>query len=165
MKRTATVLAGAILLCGMAGCGNDDEATAAKNLSASLAKGGQFGDKKADADCIGEKMVESIGVENLQKSGLLTKDLKVDESIGDIKMSKKNAEGAAKAITGCTDTEALYEKLLTSSADLAPAVKKCVTDFVTESAVEKVLAAEFAGDTSAREELLQKPMMECARKG
>ena len=165
MKRIATALACAVLLLAIAGCGNQDEEKAAKNLSASLSKGGQFGDNKKDADCIGERMVETIGIEKLQKSGLLKKDLTVDENIGDLQMSKADAKRAATAITECTDTEALYEKLLTSSADLAPVVKKCVTDFVTEDAVEEVLAAEFAGDTTARTELLQKPMMECARKG
>lgn len=165
MKRITTALACAGLFLAMAGCGNDDEEKAAKNLSASLSKGGQFGDNKKDADCIGEQMVERIGIERLQKAGLLTKELTVDESIGDLQMSKPDAKRAAKAITGCTDTEALYEKLLTSSAELSPAVKTCVTDFVTEEAVEKVLAAEFAGDTKARTDLLQKPMMECAKKG
>lgn len=164
MLRTTAVLTGALLLLTLAGCGTQDEETAAQSLSASLAKGGQFGNKPGDADCIGEELVASVGVEKLQKSGLLTQDLQVDESIGDINLSREDAADAAEAIAGCTDVEALYEELLTSSADLTPAVRKCVTDFVTEETVRKVLAAEFAGDTSAREDLLQQPMIDCAAK-
>lgn len=164
MKRISVALASAALLFVATGCGNDDDEKAARSLSASLAKSNQFGDKQDEADCIGRAMVDSVGVENLQKAGLLTKDLTVDESIGDIEMAKADAAKAAKSITGCTDTEALYEELLTSSAELTPVVRKCVTDFITKETVEKVLAAEFAGDTSARTELLQKPMTECAKK-
>ncbi|RYE80273.1 MAG: hypothetical protein EOO74_02400 [Myxococcales bacterium] len=164
MKRLAVALTCTTLLFTLVGCGNQDDEKAAKSLATSLTKGGQFGDKKDEADCIGKEMVDSIGIEDLQKSGLLTKDLTVDESISDIKMAKADAENAAKSITGCTDTEALYEELLTSSAQLKPAVKKCVTDFITKDVVQKVLAAEFAGDTSARETLLQKPMVECSKK-
>jgi ABC-type phosphate/phosphonate transport system substrate-binding protein len=164
MKRISVALAAMALMLVATACGNDDDEKAARSLSASLAKSNQFGDKQDEADCIGRAMVDSVGVENLQKAGLLTKDLTVDESMGDVKMEKGDAAKAARSITGCTDTEALYENLLTSSADLTPEVKKCVTDFITKETVEKVLAAEFAGDTSARTELLQKPMMECAEK-
>ena len=163
-KRTAAALACIALLAPMTACGNGDDDKAAKALSASLSKGKQFEVSKKEADCIGEKMVDKIGVEQLQKYKLLTKDLKVDDNLDSIKMNKDDANSAAESISDCADAEKLMEKVLTGGAGGNEAAKKCITDFLTEDVVQKLLAASFAGDQKAATDLVQKPMMECAQK-
>lgn len=160
-KRTAAILACVAMLFPLAGCGNDDQA-AADALSDSLMKGNQFKVEKKEADCIGKKMVDKIGVDQLQEYKLLTKDLKVAK-LDNIKMSKKDSNSAADSITGCTDAEKMVEQLLTGSVTDA-AAKTCITDVVDDKIVHTLLAASFSGDSSEATKLLQDPMMECAKK-
>lgn len=165
-SRTSALLCSALLVLTVTGCGNGEEKKATENLSKSLSQGGnkQFQLTESDADCIAERLVDELGVDRLKKSGLLTEDLEVDEELGSMKMEKKDADTAAKAITGCTDMEERYEQVLTASAQVDAATKKCVTDVITEDVAEKVLAGEFRGDSKVRNELLMKPLMECAKK-
>ena len=49
--------------------------------------------KQKDADCIGNGLVDKVGTEQLQKYGLLTKDLKLNKDVTTVKMSPGRRRG------------------------------------------------------------------------
>ena len=158
---------GAALCAGLvlttAGCGNGDDDKAAKALSASLrqnndSQGLQL-DKK-QSDCVGKKLVEKVGTKDLQKYGILTKDLKAKDNVTNVKMSTEDAQGAADAVTECIDAVEFVVKSLGTYG--GKKVQDCVREKVKEDDVNTFLAKGFEGKQDQAQEQLGKTLMVCA---
>ena len=147
-KLTAASVLGAALLsltaCGGSGSSSSTDAAsstrsaqdvkASKSISASIMKGQKaatgssqlFTMSQKDADCIGNGLVDKIGVEQLQTYKLLDKNLKTRNSVTNAKMSAKDAESASSVLFGCTDVQGMMKKAISKSGNLPPAMKPCV---------------------------------------
>lgn len=165
MRILSTLICG-LLLLPVAACGNADEEKARKAISAMMREEGTAGQKlsKKEADCVGERLVEGIGVEKLQEYDLLTEDLKANKDTSDdIKMSKKDAGSAASALVDCVDVV----KAVTESAgtDFDAEQKACLQRTITKSLLREMFTDLFQGQGEAATKTILTPMMECAQKG
>ena len=108
---------------------------ASKSISASIMKGQKaatgstqlFSMSQKDADCIGNGLVDKIGVEQLQTYKLLDKNLKTNDSVTNAKMSAKDAGSASDVLFGCTDVQGMMKQAITKSGNLPPAVSPAST--------------------------------------
>ena len=161
----------ATLLLPLTGCGaiggSSDGDKAAKAISDSIMQGQQGGAgdvlsvKRKSADCIGHGLVDEIGTEKLQSYGFLTKDLKTDEGVTDVKMSPADAKTATDVLFGCTDVEQLMQDAMASRAELDAKTKACIDDALGEKALRSVFENVFAGKRQEASNALAKPLMKC----
>lgn len=164
--RILSTLVCALLLLPLAACGNGDEEKAKKAISAMMRDEGTAGQKlsQKEADCVGEQLVDNVGVEKLQEYDLLTEDLKGNKDTGDdIKMSKKDAGAAASALVDCVD----LVKAVTESAgtQFNAAQKKCLEDTITKTLLRDMFTELFQGESDAATKAILTPMMKCAQTG
>ena len=149
----------------LTGCGgNEDEATAAKNIKAEFLKedvaGADLSEKQAG--CIADEMVSEVGVEQLQDYGVLDKDLKVEDKIDDVKLKKDDAEAVAKSFTGCVDAKELVEKQFSQEeTGMNDEQSKCIQDVLTEDKIEEMLALSFQGKEDEIQSTLQDDLVKC----
>ena len=149
----------------LTGCGGNDDATAAKNIKASILKedvaGAELTSKQAG--CLANDIVDKIGVDQLQKYGLLDKNLKVDDKLTDVKLKKKDADSMAGAFTSCVDAEGLIEKQFSQAASgMSDKQQQCIKDVLTKDKVEEILSLTFQGKSadiqnSLRTDLVKHP--------
>jgi hypothetical protein len=97
-----------------AGCGlDDDEQTAADNLSALLVAPGAGEADRDAAGCIAEKWVGEVGTDALVDAGLLDEDLEARRPAvrrlvaGELPVSREVAAGLAASRLDCADFDAL----------------------------------------------------------
>lgn len=169
MSKTVLALLLAALL-GLAGCGGGTEETAKSSIADSLMK--QQPDQPAakmlslerdEAECIADGMVDGIGVDQLQEYGMLTEEGTVDQSVGDVKLSRKDAETLTDAMFSCTDVRQMVRKSLAKEmGDQDKAVRACVDKVLTEDALRSMFVAVFSGNSDDASKELVGPLMNCA---
>jgi hypothetical protein len=160
----AVLLATSGLLMGCGG--SDDEATAAKNIKASILKedvaGANLTDKQAG--CLADDIVDEIGVDQLKKYGLLDDKLKVDEGLTDVKLKKADADDMAGSFTDCVNAEELIEKQFSQAASgMTDKQQQCIKDVLTEDKVEQILSLTFQGKESEIEGGLRDDLVKCVK--
>lgn len=113
----ATCLVAALLLLGATACGDGDgeeqtglsgdEKKAAEALATSMERAGATEVDRAFSTCMSEGMVEELGIEKLEESGLLTED-----GVGRFgtKVDHATAEVIGDVTVECYDFEALIEE-------------------------------------------------------
>jgi hypothetical protein len=146
-KLLAALAAALLMLTACGGNGDDEEA--AQAISDTLMKqqdGAAAGlaMKQEQADCIGDGWVDKIGTEKLQEYGVLTEDLKADETINDVKLSADDAEAAVDTVFDCADVK----KMLTNADKL-----------------HTTLELMFRGKQDEANQQMVEPMMKCAAGG
>lgn len=151
---------GLLTACG----GSDDEATAAKNLKASILKedvaGASLTDKQAG--CLADDIVEEIGVDQLKKYGLIDDKLKVDDQLTDVELKKDDADAMASAFTTCVDAEELIEKQFSQAASgMSKKQQDCIKDVLTKEKVESILSLTFQGKESQIQGDLRDDLVKC----
>ncbi|MGZ4436737.1 MAG: hypothetical protein ACXVW6_03810 [Nocardioidaceae bacterium] len=181
MKKTLVAAAIAVLAmtsaCNSNGGGNangaslsGNDAKAATAISDSIMKEQKSGStsamqlKQKDATCIGNGLVNKIGTAQLQKYGIITKDLKLNKDVTTVKMSKNDAESAADTFFGCADVMGMMKKAMESSGQMPPQVKGCMDKALTKDAVHGMFVGMFSGDQNASKPLTG-AMMKCAAQG
>jgi hypothetical protein len=151
------------------GCaGSDDDAEASRAISASIVKqqksgagpGGLLSLQPRQARCIGDGLVKDIGVDTLRKSGMITKDNKVKGSVTNAKLSESDAREATDVLFGCADVEAMVEKGLARSGNIASEMQPCVNKVINEQSLRSMFTDFFQGDENAPQSLVR-PMMRC----
>lgn len=163
MKNRALVAIALALPLLLTACGSDDDAQAAQAISASLMEEDQnsFTVDQQQADCVGEGLVDTIGVAQLQDYGMLTDDIQVDDSVDKVTMSPQDADGAAEVFVGCVDVAGSFAKEITADQELTVEQQECVNGVMDEQAVTKLLSQMFQGkDDEAMQDLLG-PLMAC----
>lgn len=154
------VLLLALAACSGGGSGSGDQA--AKAISSALMKNnsGTLKLTQKQADCMGNGLVDKVGTDNLQKYGLLTKDLKANSSIANVKMSSADADAAAGVLMGCIDAANLLRNQV-EAGQSGTATKQCLDKVLTDDVVRSVFAGIFSGDTAAATQKLTGPMTKC----
>jgi len=148
----------------LTGCGGNDDDTAAKNIKASILKedvaGANLTDKQAG--CLADNIVKKIGVDQLQKYGLLDKDLKVEDKLTNVKLKKNDADSMAAAFTGCVDAEGLIEKQFSQAASgMSDKQQQCIKDVLTKEKVEEILSLTFQGRSADIQADLRTDLVKC----
>lgn len=183
MKKTLTASVLGTLLLSLTACGGSggsgstaassrstQDVKASKSISASIMKSQKaatgssqfFSMSQKDADCIGNGLVDKIGVKQLQTYKLLDKDLKTSGSVTNAKMSAKDAGSASGVLFGCTDVQGMMKKAISKSGNLPPTMKPCVDKTLTESNLKSMFTQIFQGQQQAAQKELVTPLMKCA---
>ena len=169
MRSVLTAALAVTLSVVAGGCaGGDDDAEAARAISASIVKQQKSGSgpgallslQPRQARCIGDGLVKDIGVDRLRKSGMLTRDNKVEGAVTDAKLPEPDARKATDVLFGCADVEAMVEKGLARSGNIAREMQPCVNRVLDESTLRSVFTDFFQGDENAAQ-VLVRPMMRC----
>lgn len=152
-----------LLVPTLTGCGNGDEKKAKANL-ATMMRGdkGKLSMTKKQADCVAGKLVDKVGIKQLQKYDILTKDLRANKNPSDdVKMSKKDADGAATAITACIDLVDLVTK--SADSEFTAPQKACLRKELTTSTMHTMWSAYFQGKNDEASKALITPVLKCAK--
>lgn len=164
MKTRALFLAGGLALTmSLAACGNDDEAQAAEAISASMVEESDedFPVDQEQADCVGEGMVDRIGVEKLQEYGLLTDDLEVDGEVTDVTMEEADADSAADVLVTCVDAQAMLAEEFAGDDSMGEQEQACFEEVIDNDALIEVFSLMFQGREDEAGNSLIEPLMEC----
>ncbi len=171
MKKTLVAAVLAVVAMASTGCGNTDDSTAAKSISDSIMQDQKSGGtsvmsmQRDDADCIGKGLVDKIGTDNLQKYGLLTKDLKMNKNVTSVKMSSDDANSAADTFFGCTDVMGMMKKAMSQGGKIDPKVKACIDKALSKDAVHSMFVSMFSGKQQQATKGLTASLMKCATGG
>lgn len=164
MKTRALFVAGGLALTlTLAACGNDDDAQAAEALSASMMDGADadFAVDQDQADCVGEGMVDRIGVDQLQEYGLLTDDLEVDGSVTNVTMEESDADEAADVIVSCIDAQGMIAEQFAADDSIGEEEQECLNEVLTDEALTNLFSMMFQGRESEATNELVGPLMSC----
>ena len=164
LKHAATVAVLVATSSLLAGCGSNDDETAAKNIKASILKedvaGASLTDKQAG--CLADDIVDKIGVDQLKKYGLLNDKLAVDDQITDVKLKTKDADAMAASFTDCVNAEELIEKQFSQAASgMNTKQQQCIKDVLTKDKVEQILSLTFQGKQDQIQSDLRTDLVKC----
>ena len=151
--------AAAVLALTLTSCGQDDEA-ASKAISASIMESNDetFEVTQEEADCIGDGMVDKIGVEKLTDYGIITEDLKAEDGIENVEMSESDASSAADVMAGCADIKELFTSAM---SQLPEEAQQCVDQKLSDDVLHDFLTAVFMNDQDKGEQQLTGVLQEC----
>lgn len=163
-KTQALVLAGALAITLSAcGGGADDDARAAEAISQSMqdASDEDFTVDETQGDCVGEGLVDRIGVDKLTDYGLLSDDLTVDEDVTDVTMEQADADSAADVFVSCLDAEKMMSEELAAGEDLTEEQQACIAEVLDEDALQGMFSLIFQGKEDEATGELMGPLMSC----
>ena len=170
MKRTL-LLVGVVaaLLVSTAACGgglSEDEQKASNNIAKSFAGSEPSKSRKAVADCFGDELVTSAGVDQLKEDKVIDKKLKAASQLPD-KLSKKTAEAYGDAIVRCYDFTKLKADIKKSSGASQKEVDayvKCM-DAIDDGDLKTTIVDGYTKSTpSATVKKVNKATTECGKK-
>jgi len=158
-----TIGAVAVLALSLTACGNDEEA-ASKAISASIMKSNDetFEVTQGEADCVGDGMVDQIGVDKLTEYGIITEDLKASGGIEDVEMSEGDAGSAADVMAECADIKALFTGAM---SELPEQAQTCVDENLTDEVLHDFLVSIFMNDQEGGQQELMGALRECLSPG
>jgi hypothetical protein len=169
MKRTFLLIGiVAALLLSTAACGglSDDEQKASDNIAKSFAGSQPSKSRKAVADCFGDELVTSAGVDQLTKDKVIDKKLKAATQLPD-KLSKETAEAYGDAIVKCYDFSKLKADIKKSSGASqkdVDAYVKCM-DAIDDDDLKTTIVDGYTKSTpSATVKKVNKASTECGKK-
>lgn len=165
MKTRALFVAGGLALTlTLAACGNDDETQAAENISASMMENSdddEFSVDQDQADCVGEGMVDRIGVDQLQEYGMLNDDLEVEGTVTDVRMEEGDADEAADVLVSCTDAQAMLTEQFADDDSFGEQERECINEVLDDEALTQLFSMMFQGrEDEAMNELVE-PLLAC----
>lgn len=168
-RRTSIAAVLTVLAMSLTACGGGDEDKASKSISDGIMKAQKSGGasevvtvKRKDADCIGDGLVDKLGVDKLKKYKVLDKDLKAENDITRTKMSSGDAKKATDVFFGCTDMKALVKKAINSTGKLSPTIQSCIDKSLTDSNLRAFLTATLEGKGDDATKALTTPLQKCA---
>jgi hypothetical protein len=150
-----------------------DDTKAAKAISAAILKnenGGGATDlvslTKAQADCIGNGMVDKVGTKDLQTYKLLDGNLEARNDVTAAHMSASDAKATTDVFFGCADVKGLVKKAVgASTAGSSSKLKNCIDKALTEANLRAFLTATFEGKSAQAQSLLTRPLSGCVTAG
>lgn len=161
--RTVGVLAALCLaVAPLSACGGSDDETASKAISAELVDSGDdtLSVDQEQADCMGDGLVDKIGVDKLQEYGILNDDLGADENVDEVTMSEDDANSAADVVMDCTDFRDMMMGQM-DTAGMDEDTKACFDEALTDDVLHDFLAGLFAGSTTDSQQQLTEAMTAC----
>lgn len=170
MRNTLAAAVLAALALTLTGCGANDDETASNAISDSIMKEQKSAESRSqfftmdrkDADCIGDGLVDKIGVDQLREYGLLTEDNKIKDNVTNLKMSTADAESATDVLFDCTDVENMMQKAMERSGSIPDEMKACINKVLNEQTLRAMFTKVFSGKHDEAQKELVQPMMKCA---
>lgn len=167
MKKTTALLGGGVFVLSfaLAGCGGAGEETQAADAisRAMLAEADEdMVIEQEQADCVGEGLVDAIGVEQLKEYGILTDGGgAADSPLDGVTMNEGDADDAAAVMVDCLDAEAMMAEELGADEEMTEEQRACVQEVMDAAALERTFSLTLQGrEDEAGQELLA-PMMDC----
>jgi hypothetical protein len=153
----------ALLALSLTACGQDEDA-ASRAISSSIMESNDetFEVTQEEADCIGDGMVEEIGVDKLTEYGIITEDLKAENSIENVEMSEGDAGSAADVMGECADIKELFTSAM---GELPQEAQQCVDENLSDEVLHDFLVAVFMNDQEAGNQELMGALQECLSQG
>lgn len=141
--------------------GTDDTAGSDAEAYATAA-GGQLGMVDPErAQCVGEALVDAIGLEQIQATGLSPEEFASSSDLGEagIEVTDGLVDDMAAGFTECGGLE---EELIQSEFSDDPEVAACVADILDDAIIAEVLATTVVGAEPSEEALAaQAQTQEC----
>ncbi|WP_432479698.1 fimbrillin family protein [Nocardioides sp. GXQ0305] len=154
-----TIGVAVLLALSLTACGQDEEA-ASQAISDSIMESNDqtFEVTQEEADCVGDGMVEEIGVDQLTEYGIITEDLEANDGIENVKMSEGDAGSAADVMAGCADIKELFTSAM---GELPEEAQQCVEENLSDEVLHNFLTAVFMNDQEAGNQELMGALQEC----
>lgn len=154
-----TIGVAAVLALTLTSCGQDEEA-ASKAISASIMESNDdtFEVTQEEADCVGDGMVEKIGVDKLTEYGIITEDMKANDGIENVDMSEEDASSAADVMAGCADIKELFTS---ATSNLPEEAQQCVEEKLSDEVLHDFLTAVFMNEQEQGNQELMGALQEC----
>jgi hypothetical protein len=154
-----TIGVAVLLALSLTACGQDEEA-ASQAISDSITESNNqtFEVTQEEADCVGDGMVEEIGVDQLTEYGIITEDLEANDGIENVKMSEGDAGAAADVMAGCADIKELFTSAM---GELPEEAQQCVEENLSDEVLHNFLTAVFMNDQEAGNQELMGALQEC----
>jgi hypothetical protein len=177
MAKTLAVVATlclALTACGGdggGGEGNADEEKASANLKAYFLEESDdaagLDITEEQAGCVSDGVVDEIGIDQLQEYGLLTDDLEVEKNaeLDEKEITAGDADSLAGTFVDCVDVKGLITKQLGDLPQATQKQKDCISDALTDDALEEMLSQVFQGNEGQATSKLQSKMMACVTPG
>jgi hypothetical protein len=170
MTKLLSAAVAALLACTLTACGNDDDATASKNISAAMIKAQKSSTgaaqllalQKKDADCIGDGLVDKVGIDKLQEYGVLTEDMTTKSSVTEVEMSAADAKSATDVLFGCSDIATRMRGAVAKSGSIPKQMQTCVNKVLTEDNLRPMFRKVFEGKQDEAQKALTTPLTKCA---
>jgi hypothetical protein len=161
--RIRTIGAVALLALSLAACGNDEEA-ASEAISKAIMESNDesFEVTKEEADCVGDGMVDKIGVDKLTEYGIITEDLESSGGIENVEMSEADAESAADVMADCADIKQIFTNAM---GELPEDAQACVDENLDDEVIHEFLVAIFMNDQEAGQQGVVTALQECMSDG
>lgn len=161
--RALLVAGGLALSLTLTACGGGDDEQAAEAISASMMEQSdtEFPVDEEQADCVGEGLVDEIGVDQLQEYGMLTDDLTVNESVGQVTMEEGDADSAAEVLVGCLDAETMMAEQLGADDTMTEEQRECMADVLDDDALTTLFSLMLQGKEEEATGDLMEPLMAC----
>lgn len=120
---------------------------------------------RGDSDCIGDGMVDEIGVDRLKASGMLTEGLEIKDNLSVLKMTEDEAEDTTDVLAECTDIAAMMKDVIDNDdgEPLPKKVRACIDKELTEANLRPVFVAVFQGKDAAAQNAFGNPLAACAK--
>lgn len=165
-NRTAAIVLAAIVPFALAACGNSDATHAKASLKATLLSNanasGSHNLSDAQATCLADGVVNTIGVKQLQADKILdAKANAIEHSLNNNTLPQADATKFADTYLGCTDHGAAATAALKSAleAGATDTTKTCIESKVTAAVVRDFMIAGFTGGNSASTAVLQNAVL------
>ena len=117
---------------------------------------------RADADCIGQGLVDKIGEDQLKKYKMVT-DGANGATVGTAKMSAADAKAATDVVFECTDVASMMQKAINKSGSMPKQMRNCVNKALTEENLRSMFSKIFEGKQVAAQKQLTTPLLSCAK--
>lgn len=161
--RALAVASGLALTLTLAACGGNEDAEAAEAISASMMESSdeEFPVEQDQADCVGEGMVDRVGVDKLQEYGLLTEDLEMDGTVTDVQMEEGDADNAADVLVGCIDAQSILTDQFANDDTIGQEEQECLNEVLDDETLTNLFSMMFQGrEDEAMNDLIE-PLMSC----
>ena len=145
----------ALVACGDDGGGAGDEYAAA--FAAAARDDESFGATEAESECLGDAVVDVVGVDELEKvttPAEIRKDPEAELDDLGIDLDGDQADELADKTLDCVDGKELIERIFTADSDtkVDDEARECIDDAYDEDTFHDLLAATFAEGDEAGED-------------
>jgi hypothetical protein len=149
----------AVMALSLSACGNDEQA-ASEAIAAWVMEGSDEGSgvTRQGADCVGDGMVEEIGIDKLIEYRILTEDLEVSKGLDNVEMSRADAGSAAEVMMDCADVKQIYTSAL---GDLTEDARACVEENLGDQVIHEFLVARFMDELEEGQQAVVTALQEC----
>jgi len=157
VKFRAFGVAAAVALI-LTSCSTDEEVASQAISDSIMANNTDFVMTRPQADCAADGLVDRLGVESLQKDGVLDSE----GGLGQVEMSQEDANVAADVMAGCID----FRELFTSAMPVLPEEsRRCVDEKLTDEVLNDYVTSVLVNEREQAQEDLALALADCVRLG